>query len=365
MHVNAIGLICEYNPFHNGHIYHINKIKEMYPDSILVLIINGYFLERGEISLISKYGKTKLALEYGIDLVVSLPVLYGCQSADVFSYESVNILNKLKVNKIICGSESMDLDRLNTIADKQLKSDFSIESNGESYPKRLANSLDIDEVIPPNDLLIISYLKAIKKINPSISLELIKRTNEYHDTLLDSNIVSGENIRNKYMNNLDISNYVPSSTLDYIHRKDEDKIFNLLKYRILFDGSLDNYIDVTEGLDFKLRKEIFNSKNIEELINNTKSKRYTYNRIKRMLAHILLGILKSDNDYKLDYIQVLGFNNKGRDYLSSIKKDIDIPLNTLSKSKLFQYELKASLLYDLLMNTNTYEEELKNRPINY
>ena len=99
--MEIIGLIAEYNPLHNGHLYHINKIKEKYPNSLLVLVLNGYFLQRGEVSIISKYDKTLLALEYGVDIVISLPTLYGVQSADTFANTSIKLLNYLKVNKII------------------------------------------------------------------------------------------------------------------------------------------------------------------------------------------------------------------------------------------------------------------------
>ena len=123
--MEIIGLIAEYNPLHNGHLYHINKIKEKYPNSLLVLVLNGYFLQRGEVSIISKYDKTLLALEYGVDIVISLPTLYGVQSADTFANTSIKLLNYLKVNKIIFGSETNDIDKLTLIANKSLELDES------------------------------------------------------------------------------------------------------------------------------------------------------------------------------------------------------------------------------------------------
>ena len=124
----TIGIICEYNPFHNGHLYHLNKIKEQFSNSIIILIINGYFSQRGEISLLTKESKTQIALNYGVDIVLELPVMYGTQSSDTFAYKSIEILNYFKVDKIVFGSESNNLDLLNKIADIQL--------NNKEYQKK-------------------------------------------------------------------------------------------------------------------------------------------------------------------------------------------------------------------------------------
>jgi predicted nucleotidyltransferase len=127
INLETIGIICEYNPFHNGHIHHINEIKNKYPDSIIILVLNGYFLERGEISTISKYDKTQIALNNNVDLVIELPVLFGTQSADTFAYTSIYLLNKLKVNRIIFGSETNDIDKIIAIAKESQTSEYSEE----------------------------------------------------------------------------------------------------------------------------------------------------------------------------------------------------------------------------------------------
>ena len=124
--VEIIGIIAEYNPFHNGHIYHIEKIKEKYPNSIIILVINGYFLERGEISLLSKENKTNIALNNKINIVIELPLVYGTQSADTFADESIKLLNRIHVTKIIFGSESNNIDLLKKLAQKQLEPEFDI-----------------------------------------------------------------------------------------------------------------------------------------------------------------------------------------------------------------------------------------------
>ena len=119
--MQIIGIICEYNPFHNGHLYHLKKIKEMYPDSLIILVLNGYFLERGEISILSKEDKTKVALEMGIDVVVELPFVFGSQSADTFANKSIAILENLKCDYVAFGSESANVEILEKISENNKK----------------------------------------------------------------------------------------------------------------------------------------------------------------------------------------------------------------------------------------------------
>ena len=368
--MNVIGIICEYNPFHNGHIYHINKIKEMYKDSIIILVLNGYFLERGEISVLSKEDKVKLVLDNGVNLVIELPFVYGTQSADIFAETSIKLLNELKVSKVIFGSESNNLQLLSNIVDYQLNDDnYNIKVKefmdmGLNYPTAMAKALDIAENINnPNDLLAISYIKAIKKNNFNIEPISIKRTNDYHDTHSNDLIVSASNIRNKIKNNENISEFIPKNVINCIKKINEEKLFELLKFKIVTEHDLSKYLTVDEGIENKLKKEILNVCTIKELIEKIKTKRYTYNKINRMLIHILIGLLKVDNKLDIDYIKILGFNSAGRNYLNNIKKDLNISLCINLKSKIYHYEILSSLIYDLITDSNTYDFEIKNKPV--
>lgn len=361
--MEIIGIIAEYNPFHNGHIYHINKIKEMYPDSILVLVLNGYFLERGEISLLTKENKTKIALDYGVNIVLELPFIYGTQSADTFANMSIKLLNKLNVNKIVFGSECADITLLEKLADKQLEPEFGklvkfYLDEGSNYPTALAKATNIDFEYKPNDLLGISYIKAIKENNYNIERVCIKRTNDYHD--LDSNeeIISASNIRNKLKLNENINKYLPSEVIDNLIKVNKDVYFKLLKSKIITDDNLNDYLDVDEGIEYRLKKNIIISNNIDEFIEKVKTKRYTYNKLNRMFIHILIGLKKSDNYIDDKYLRIIGFDSIGRNYLQKIDY-----IASLKNTKVYDYELKASLIYDLINNTNTYEFEIKNKPV--
>jgi len=368
INLNKIGIICEYNPFHNGHIHHIHEIKKREPNSIIILVLNGYFLERGEISTISKFSKTQIALNNNVDLVIELPALFGTQSADTFAYTSVYLLNKLKVQKIIFGSETNDINKIITIAKESQTKEYSEEikkllNNGVNYPTALAKSLKTKFTFLPNDLLGISYVKAILKINDKIIPETIQRTNSYLDTQSSENIVSASNIRYKLKNHEDISNYLPKEAKEKMNIIDYDLYFKILKSTILTNTHLNEILDVEEGIEFRLKEAALKTNNLEDFINYVKTKRYTYNKINRMLIHILLGIKKIHAKTEIDYLRILGLNKRGRDYLNSIKKDLDISVNINKSSVIYNYEIKASTIYDLLTSQNTYEEELNNKPI--
>ena len=364
--MEIIGIICEYNPFHNGHLYHINKIKEKFPNSLLILVLNGYYLERGEISILTKEDKTKIALDNKIDIVLELPFIFGTQSADTFADISLKILNNFHINKLIFGSESNTPEKLKEIAELQLNTSYDEQvrkylDKGLNYPTALARALNIDFEFLPNDLLGISYTKAIIKNNYPITIETIKRTNDYHDKTSNDDIISASNIREKIKNKENIAKYIPSNIENKIININHKIYFKLLKYKINTDKYLNKYIDVDEGIEYRLQKFINNSASLDEFINNIKTKRYTYNKLNRMFIHILISLEKNDNK-KLDYIKILGFNKKGKDYLNKLNK-LGISTIVNKNSIQYKYELKASLIYDLINNTNTYEFELKNKPV--
>ena len=369
--MKAIGIVCEYNPFHNGHLYQINKIKEKYPDYAIVAVMSGNFVQRGDVSIIDKFKRCDIALKNGVDLVVELPFVFATQSADMFSYGAITILEKLGVERVIFGSEDDDIETLELIAKTQVENDefeklVKVYSKfGKNYPTALSCALEDltgKKITCPNDLLGVSYIKTILKNNYKIKYETIKRTNSYHDTNLNDNISSATAIREAIKNNIDISNNIPYS-IDYFNKIHLiDDYFEILKYKIITDNKLDRYVDVEEGIDNLLKKEINNAKNYSELINLVKSKRYTYNRISRMLIHILCGFTKEmANKYKsITYIRILGLNDIGSKYLNSIKKNIDIPLVskvTREKDEMLEYEIETTKIYDIIGNEDIVKKE--------
>lgn len=367
--MDAVGIICEYNPLHKGHIHHIEETKKLFPGKTLILVLNGYFLERGEISILSKENKTRLALIYGVDLVVELPFVFGSQSADIFAEASIKILNYLGCKYVVFGSESNDIKTLEQIAKKQNTLEYNMKvkeflDTGVNYPSALAKALEIDkDIFKPNDLLGISYIKAIHKNNFNITPVSIQRTSNYHNLEENNSIISASNIRNKIKNNEDISLYVPRKALNLIENITLNDLFPFIKYKIITDNDLSRYLTVDEGIHNRLKEKINTASNVEEFIESIKTKRYTYNKISRMLIHILIGVPKDINKLaRIEYIKILGFNKKGQTYLHNLN-DLDISLVPIPNTITYKYEVLAAEIYSLISKNKIISYEKSNKPI--
>lgn len=372
----AVGIIAEYNPFHNGHLYHLNQIRKRYPKEEIILVLSGNFTQRGDVSIINKWQKTEIAKKAGIDLIIELPLPFAIQSADFFSYGAITILEKCHVDKLVFGSETEDLETLTIIAKTQIENtDFDslvkmYSKFGENYPTAISKAVyDLTEkkINTPNDLLGVSYIKTILKNHYKIKPIAIKRTTNYHQEKLGA-ITSATTIRTYLKKNQEVSIAVPSYTKEYLTQKNlhfMDYYFPLLKYKIVSEKDLSIYQTVEEGIEYRLKKEIILCSNYKELVEKIKSKRYTYNKISRMLLHILLGFTKEEATkwQEIPYLRILGFNQKGQKYLNKIKKEIDIPI--LSKFErnqpLLDFELKSTIIYSIPKEeTNLIKEEYTN-----
>ena len=356
--MKAIGIIAEYNPFTNGHLYHIQTIKEKYPDYAIIVAMNGHFTQRGDVSIIDKWKRCEVALKCGADLVVELPFPFATQSADFFAYGAITILNHLKVERIVFGSESNQINDLKEIAQVQVDNEeleklVKIYSKlGSNYPTALSNAIyDLTGKIidTPNDLLGISYIKTIIKNNYQIEIESIQRTNQYHS--LEEG--SATSVREKLKNKEEVDEYIPELEYSYLNNLHflED-YFDLLKYKIITEDDLSIYQTVEEGIEHSLKREITNCSSLQELIEKIKSKRYTYNKIKRMFIHILCNFTKEKarKMNEITYIRLLGFNTKGKKYLNTIKKEISIPIIskiTREKDSMLEYEIETTKIYDI------------------
>ena len=369
--MKKIGLICEYNPFHNGHLYHIEKTKELYPDSIIILVLSTCFTQRGNISILTKEEKTEIALKYGIDLVVELPFIFSTQSADIFAKGAISILKELSCDTLVFGSESNDIDKLKEIANIQLNNSLyddlvkSYLDDGVNYPTAMSNAIkdisDLD-IGTPNDLLGLSYVKEIIRQDSNIIPITIQRTNDFHDEELDKKIVSATAIRKAIDEDKDIKDNVPLEVYEVLKNKKNLDFFNYLKYKILNEGiDINKYQTVDEGLENRIINYIDKCNDIDTLIERIKTKRYTYNKISRMLIHILVSLTKEEaSDQDIHYIRVLGFNKAGKDYLNSIKKKVSVPIITNIKKKdeeLLNISIRTEKIYSLIINgdLNSYK----------
>ena len=360
--MTKIGIICEYNPFHNGHKYHIDKIKEMFPDSIIILALSPSFTQRGDASVINKWDKTKIAIENGVNLVVEIPTKFVIQSADTFA-KAVDLLDYLDCDYLVFGSELNDVERLKDICKIQSNSKYnkdvkSLVDSGISYKNALFKALKpygIDDV-EPNDTLGISYIKEINKIKSNIIPLTIKRTNDYNSDTLEGTIISANAIRNN-IKKIDLKKYIPENAIIDFYNP---KYFYLLKYKIISDNNLCKYNLVDEGIENRLKKYITECNSVEEFINKIKTKRYTVNKLKRMFISILISFEKKDNNKEIKYIRVLGFDKIGQKYLNNIKKSIKIPLYTKFNKDL-EFEYNVTKIYSMIVKDDSLiKKELSN-----
>ena len=341
MFKNVIGLIVEYNPFHNGHLHHIQEIDRLFEDNIKIAVMSGDYVQRGEPSLINKFEKTKIALSQGVDIVIELPAFYSTQSAEIFAKGSINLLNKLSCSHIVFGSESNDLDKLKRIAAISLTKEFEHSlkkflAEGFSYPTAFSKAL-FDEKLGSNDILALEYLKAIKAINPKIEAYCIKREKTgYYDDEKD-NFASATHIRKilldynkKKEDKLNkIKNLVPEFSYKILEENFGvfsclSDFYDLIKYNIIKNHSnLKNIQDLEVGLENRLYKYSLENLKFEDFFNKVLTKRITISRLQRILLHSLFGLTETITERvknKVSFVKILGFSTKGQEYLNYLKK---------------------------------------------
>ncbi|MBQ6820159.1 MAG: nucleotidyltransferase [Clostridium sp.] len=385
--MNITGIITEYNPFHNGHLYHLETARKTTNADAIVCIMSGNFVQRGEPALIDKWKRTEMALLNGVDLVIELPTFYAVSSAEFFAKGAINILNSLGIVKnIFFGSESGDINSLYKIAkiltDENEEFQLKIKENlktGITYAKarekvlvELLNSDTLsNEITTSNNILGIEYIKAIIKANSNlIPLTMKRKGSSYNDKELNENFSSATSIREilKSKNNINIlKNTMPNSSLNFLNNLIEsdynlvfkDNTFQYIKYRLLINCiNFNNLFEAKEGIDNKILKEIYYSTSLEDLIFRVKSKRYTYTKISRLLMQIFLAfdsysfseLSKEENLYS----RILGFNDTGRLVLKEMKKHSSIPIITKigknNSNPLLNLDIQSTKAYSLLNN---------------
>lgn len=385
----VLGIVAEYNPLHNGHLYHLNESKKQINADYSVCVMSGNFTQRGDTAIIDKWSRTEIALQNGIDLVIELPVVYSISSAENFAYGSMNILDKLGVvDYISFGSEIGDIEILHSIAEilcnepKEYVSLLNHElSKGISYPKAREKALlmylnDIRKyanvLSSPNNVLGIEYLKALINLKSNLKAITIKRANtSYNSTNIINGFASSTAIRKIINNPSSLSKVVPEETFSII--SDKIKHGQIIKGLVSFEKEIlyklrtspidyiANLPDVSEGLEFSIKNAANSCNNIMDLISLVKSKRYTQTRIQRILLYALLDITKQDMEYSrkgVPYIRILGMTENGKHLLSEIasnkklniitspKKFMDNCNNKIVKN-LFSKDILASNIYTL------------------
>ena len=349
----VLGIVCEYNPFHNGHLYHLEQAKKVTGSNYSVAILSGNFTQRGSSAIVDKWSRTEMALKSGVDLVIELPVLYATSSAENFADGAIRILDSLKVvDYVAFGSENSNIDILDDIAKvlheepKLYKSILANElKKGVSFPKAresaiisyFSNDQKYTNILSsPNNILGIEYIKALKKYKSVIKPISIPRFEAGHnDITYSGNIASATAIRNIIKNgsfNV-LKRLLPQASyeilLDNIKQGHIIPDLSVFEHQIIYnlrkmsESEIADLPDIAEGLEFSIKKSSNSCNNISDFLNTIKSKRYTTTRIQRILLYSLLGITKKDMalSKKVNpYVRVLGLNSRGKFLISEIAK---------------------------------------------
>lgn len=362
--MKKVGIIVEYNPLHNGHLIHINEIKKQAHADIIIACMSGSFSSRGDLSIFDKFEKTKQALTAGIDLVVELPYVYTVERADIFAKNAVDVLKMLDVDEIWIGSEENNPE-LYAKAYKKFRNNQKLR-DGKSMKATYLDELPFKS----NDILGFFYYKRIMDKKYNIKLKTIKREiSNFLDTIIHHEYIASANAIRENINM--INDYTPKFVSDSKKKiLPEDKLYKYVNYKILTSSTseLKDIFMVDEGFENKLKKEI-NASSYNEYFESLVSKRYTKARIKRMLDNILINLTKKEiniiQSKDIDFIRVLGYNDTGKKYLKSIKKDINILTNIKEGINLaYDIEIRITKLLDFVYNTKLFKKE-QSKPIEY
>ncbi|WP_053956960.1 nucleotidyltransferase [Inediibacterium massiliense] len=396
--MKVLGLITEYNPFHNGHIYHLLSSKKKTNSTHTIAIMSGNFLQRGEPALFNKWIRAKMAVAEGIDLVIELPVLYACNSAEFFSYGAISLLENIGIVDCLCfGSESGELSSLKKIAQILIDEPIFYQNNlknflsqGMSFPKARQKAIEnylkdsniYKDLLTPNNILGIEYLKSLIKLNSTMIPYTISRIKaDYHSKNIEENICSATAIREYLFHHKDcidhLKKVMPKESFSILkeniqnqygpieYKNFEDLI--LYKLRTIPIEELIKITDVVEGLENKLKVASKRAYDLESLISLSKSKRYTQTRLQRIFVHALLGITKKDifSFSGPQYARILAFSNNGTELLKKMKKTSKIPIltninkqpleNTFSQ-KMLNFDILATDIYALGHKNISYKK---------
>ena len=397
--MKAVGLVTEYNPFHNGHLYHLNKAMELTGADISVAVMSGDFVQRGEPAVLDKYTRASMALNSGVNLVVELPVNYAVSSAENFAAGALKVLDYIKADSIAFGSESGDIERLSKLAhvlcdneDTLYKEISKYTANGISYAaarqKTVEKLTDKDTaamLTSSNNILAVEYLKAVIKNNYAIKPYTVQRQGDsYNDTDIRSEYASATALRGNLKAD-NISKYIPvkaglilSSNTNYIYPDDITEALFTRLLGVLFASSYDKnvfienvmrYPDVNKEIAGRLYKSAMDmitrtvpqgaeSKDngafsFGSLCEHIKTKEVPLSRIKRALVRITLGLDKKHMEKYANepYIRVLGFDKKGQEYLSYIRKTVEVPLITkiADYKEMLLDDIHAANIYNMIV----------------
>ena len=377
--MSVIGLVCEFNPFHNGHKYLIDSVKGK--NDIVVAVMSGNFVQRGEPAVFPKEIRTMAALLSGVDIVLELPFVYATASAEFFAFNAVKILSDFGCDKIAFGTENADVSSLVKAAETITKDDFDKEvqefyASGISFPA--ARQMALDEynircdISTPNNILAIEYIKAIKKLDSKLEILTVNRKGAgYNDNFSIGEFASATYIRDLIRKKESFKSFVPDNLFSlYSNAIENGKFLSEYKFELSALGVLRSKLsddfsaiaNISEGLDNRIKTAINNHNSLEELYDEIKTKRYTYTRVKRAVLSVILDVKSVDLQILPPYCRVLGFNTKISGVMGDLAKNSKIPfvasysdivkLQNPKADRVFELENKSTDIYNLILNSS-------------
>ena len=364
-----IGIVAEYNPFHNGHLYQIRKIREIFGKDVFIAVVgSGDFVQRGEISFLDKWEKTQVNLECGVNLVAELPLYYSIQNAEIFSKMATRILDYLGMDIQVFGAEEENIEVLQKVLDLQKRQDYKDKlmgymKKGNSYStsQRLAlKEYELDGIVKSNNILALEYMREIEKSNLGIKPFIVKREiSEYNEEKVEKEreeFASASFLRNELEKILEefcgdknlkskklifeklekIQKFVPKKSFEIIlenlefkiknginFQKLKEEIFKIVKYKILTEKKekIMEIYDINCEIYARIYRGAVISKNYREFLENTKSRNLSNRRVERIILNILLNIKAEMMDFEINYVRILGFDKKGQEYLKKIREN--------------------------------------------
>lgn len=389
--MSIIGVVCEFNPFHNGHKHLIDSVKK--DGDTVVCVMSGNFVQRGEPAIIPKEVRTKAALLNGADIVLELPFVYAAASAELFAYSAVKILNDFGCDKIAFATESADADSLENAVNILLSDDFEKEitielQNGISYPMARQivfnkHNSEID-IASPNNILAIEYIKAIRTLNSDmVPVVIVRKGAGYNEDTAIETFASATHIRNLINRNADYRSYIPVSLIKLydetiknglVLSKEKYNIAALCSLRNSLNTDLNNIANISEGLENRIVDGIKSNIDLNDIYDSVKTKRYTHSRIRRAVLSIIMCIKAEDLNIQVPYCRLLGFNCKSGSVMGNLVKNSNMPfvasysdiidLSNNDANRIFEIENKSTDFYNLILqNSLNCSTEMTFKPV--
>lgn len=368
--MSVFAVICEYNPFHNGHKYLIEQVKK--DGDTVIAVMSGSFTQRGDVAVSDKFSRAEAAVKNGADMVIELPAVFACANAETFAKGGVDIIHSLGiVDKLCFGAENADVNLLKmageAFEDKEFKAELKrLMDSGEYYPRAVEKAYATvyspalaDVAKKPNNILAVEYIKALN--NTGIEPVAVKRIGAAHDsTEVDGNITSASNIRDMIKAGENYSPFVPDYSIDNPADIERLERVILYKLRTMSKEEIKKLPDISEGLENRIYDAARCSKSLDEFFDTVKTKRYTMARIRRIAISALLNIQADYSKSGAQYIRVLAFNNKGAELMSKIKSRGSLPLITNVADGYDRLDEKAKQIFDIdVLATDIYNMALR------